>query len=234
MQNAELQARGRRHLTPRVACESLPPFDHTSIEEVRLALQFAVPIPLTQSWLLEEEPGFCPGIVRMGWRDQSLAVFAELTDADIFNHATGLNQRTWELGDVFEIFLCPANSSSYVELHVTPHNHRLQLRYPDSRAAEIAREMDRFEEYLVSHEVFRSVTWNDGNNGQWALYAEIPVANVTGASGPTDNAEWRFSFCRYEYTRGVTAPVISSTSPHSIPDFHRQHEWGVMTFKTRS
>jgi hypothetical protein len=40
--------------------------------------------------------------------------------------------------------------------------------------------------------------------------------------------EWRFSFSRYDYTRGRVAPVISSTSPHAKADFHHQQEWGIL------
>ena len=44
-------------------------------------------------------------------------VFAELTDHHIFSRATGINQRTWGLGDTFEMFLRSDGQSQYSEFH---------------------------------------------------------------------------------------------------------------------
>lgn len=214
-----------------IHCESLPVFDRTDCESVRSAFESVVPCPFQQAWLCESEDGFSPGEVRMGWRGCSLLVFAELTDLDIHNGATSLNQHTWELGDVFEIFLRSAEQQSYVELHVTPQNQRLQLHYPDARAAQSAREHGRLDDFLTRQEVFHSKTWIDAPLNRWQIYAEIPARTVCGSDQSIQGTQWRFSFGRYDYTRGVEKPVVSSTSPHAKPDFHRQHEWGVITFK---
>jgi hypothetical protein len=229
MQNTQLYRMRWPALAHDIACGPLPVFDQTELESVRRVFQSATPIPFQQAWLDETEAGFSPAVVRLGWHESSLLVFAELTDADIFNAATEINQPTWELGDVFEMFLQSVGKESYVELHVTPHNQRLQLRYPGGAAAEFAREMSRLEEFLVPDKIFNSVTWIE--NGKWHVFAEIPAVTVCGSNKSIENMQWRFSFGRYDCTRGVKEPVISSTSPHAIPDFHRQHEWGVMTFK---
>jgi hypothetical protein len=231
MQNTQLYQMHRPVLAPEVACEPLPAFNPLDLESVRSAFQSATPISFRQAWLDETEAGFAPATVRLGWHEHSLLVFAELMDADIFNAATGTNQPTWELGDVFEMFLQSVEKESYVELHVTPHNQRLQLRYPGGGAAEFAREMSRLEEFLVPDKMFDSVAWIE--NGKWHVFAEIPALTVCGSDKSIANMQWRFSFGRYDYTRGMKEPVISSTSPHALSDFHRQHEWGMMTFKNR-
>ncbi len=227
----ELYVTERPGLAPEIQCEPLPPFDRTNLESVQRAFQSAVPCSFRQAWLDQEEAGFSPGTVRMGWRENSLLVFAELTDMDIFNGATKLNQRTWELGDVFEIFLRSSKKASYVEFHVTPQNQRLQLHYPDAGIAEWARKQGRLDDVFVRHEVFYSKTWVDARRNRWWVFAEIPAGEVSGSNEPVENTQWRFSFGRYDYTRGASNPVISSTSPHARPDFHCQHEWGVLTFK---
>jgi hypothetical protein len=216
---------------PVIVCEPLPAFDSTQLEAVRCAFQSVTPCLFQQAWRDEEEAGFSPATVRTGWRENSLLVFAELADADIFNDATGMNQRTWELGDVFEMFFRAATRPSYLELHVTPGNQVLQLRYADDGSARRARETGRPEEFLISREVFHSRTWIENKARQWNVLAEIPAQAVCGSDESLENTQWHFSFGRYDYTRGIQAPVISSTSPHAQPDFHRQHEWGVMTFK---
>jgi hypothetical protein len=231
MQNVELYVTERPGLAPEIQCEPLPTFDRTNLESVQRVFQSAVPCLFRQAWLDHEEAGFSPGAVRMGWRENSLLVFAELTDMDIFNGATKLNQRTWELGDVFEIFLRSSKKTSYVEFHVTPQNQRLQLHYPDASAAERVRKQGRLDDVFVRHEVFYSKTWVDARRNRWWVFAEIPAEEVCGSNEPVENTPWRFSFGRYDYTRGASNPVISSTSPHAGPDFHCQHEWGVLSFK---
>ena len=200
---------------------------------MRSAFQSATPCLLQQAWRDDNAAGFSPAVVRTGWRGSSLLVFASLMDMDIFNDATKLNQRTWELGDVFEMFLQSASKESYVEFHVTPHNQRLQLRYNNGRAAEEARRTGSLEDVLIWGEAFYSITWIEKRRCHWYVYAEIPALAVCGSDEPIENTQWRFSFGRYEYARGIKEPILSSTSPHAKPDFQRQHEWGVLTFKNR-
>ncbi|HVU09005.1 MAG TPA: hypothetical protein VHG89_10720 [Verrucomicrobiae bacterium] len=230
MQNAESFVAVLPSWPDSIQCELLPAFDRTDHEQVRRAFQSAVVLSFQQAWLPAEEAGFFPGEVRMGWRERSLLVFAELTDLDIFHDATGANQRMWELGDVFEMFFKVAEMESYVEFQVTPHNQRLQLHYPDADAVERVRKSGRFADFLIRDEVFHSQTWIEPQLNRWQVYAEIPADAVCGSNEPMENTQWLFSFGRYDYTRGVTEPVISSTSLHAKLDFHRQHEWGVMTF----
>jgi hypothetical protein len=231
MKNAESCVTERRDLTSEIQCELLPPFERTNLESVQRAFQSAVPCLFRQAWLDQVAAGFSPGTMRMGRRENSLLVFAELTDTDIFNEATKPNQRTWELGDVIEIFLRPSENASYVEFHVTPNNQRLQLRYPNGSAAGRAQKTGRLEEFLIPGEAFYSMTWVESRKCRWHVLVEIPASAVCGSNAPVENTRWRFSFGRYDYTRGVAKPVISSTSSHALPDFHRQHEWDVLIFK---
>jgi hypothetical protein len=69
--------------------------------------------------------------------------------------------------------------------------------------------------------------------GQWHVYAEIPAILVCGAAKLPADKPWRFSFSRYDYTQGRPEPVISSSSPHAQPDFHRREEWGTLSFAPR-
>lgn len=219
---------------PAIVSRLLPPFPETDLASVRNAFRSATPCSFRQAWLDAEAPGFSPGVVRTGWRGNLLLVFAELTDADIFSDATEFNQRTWELGDAFEIFLRAAGSEAYVEFQVTPNNQRLQLRYSDANALAVARKTGSIENFLIRTDAFRSLTWIEKADCRWSVYAAIPATAVCASQETFEDAEWQFSFGRYDYTRGASEPVISSTSPHAQPDFHRLHEWGLMTFRSAS
>jgi hypothetical protein len=170
------------------------------------------------------------GYVSVGWRKNSLLVFAELADADIFTRATAHNQRMWELGDTFEIFLQPEDSGNYVEFHITPDNWRLQLCFPDTAALRRAQAANVFDGFLLPDGVFRSHVWTQPEYRRWFVYAEIPAASVSGMSESLAESRWRFSFSRYDHIRGRRAQILSSTSPHPVPDFHRREDWGTLRF----
>ena len=223
---------------PTIDCRPLPIFAAGDLAAVRAAFRDATPIPLGQAWLETTAPDFAPDTVRTGWRGDALLVFAELSDADIFTRAQQHNDRFWELGDTFELFLQPEPGPAYVEFHVTPNNLRLQLRFASPPSTRPAAAGDPFEVSLIHDAAFQSRTWLNAGAREWCVLAEIPAASVSDLKAdpggvtisPLAGAIWRFSFSRYDYTRGREQPVISSTSPHAEPRFHRPHEWGVLRF----
>jgi hypothetical protein len=212
-----------------LVCRRLPFFATDDLRTVQEAFQNATPCTFTQSWLTQGEARFAPGTVRMGWNEESLLVFAELMDEDIFTQASSPNEKLWQRGDTFEIFLRPADQSAYLELHVAPNNLRLQLRFANSLEAYESGAGRPFENLVIS-DAFTSKTWVEFRIKKWFVLAEIPAHSVCECRKPLVGSEWLFSFGRYDYTRGRSGAVISSTSAHTEPDFHRQPEWGRMTF----
>ena len=215
---------------PVIRCGQLPDFDDADLAAVRAAFALATPCAMGQEWRAELEHDFAPGQVRVGWRLDELLVFAELTDRDIFSHATGDNQRMWELGDTFEIFLRPTGQTEYFELHVTPKNHRLQLKITSFEALRRAQTAEEFAAFLLPANSFHSRTWVQPENQKWFVFAAVPARMVCDQAQLIPGTRWHFSFSRYDYRRGDAEPVISSTSPHPVANFHRQEEWGELTF----
>jgi hypothetical protein len=213
-------------------CLPLPEFDARDFKLVREIFRLVERHPLGQAWLETEEHDFAPAFVRTGWRGNLLLVFAELIDFDVYNAATALNQPAWELGDTFEIFLQPVGHSAYVEFQVTPDNHRVQLRFANVGAAEEIRKSGSMESAFIPGEAFRSRTWIQPGAKCWYVYAELNAAELRDHAGSLQGRQWRVSFSRYDYTRNRNQPVISSTSPHAEPDFHRQEEWSILCFET--
>ena len=200
------------------ACGHLPEFDSSHLESVMKAFSNATAIALGQSWVTEPEPDFLPAEVRVGRSASQVLVLATIPDWDIFTLATEPNQKTWELGDVFEIFLKPENETNYREFHVTPANIRTQLGFSTEGAA---------PEFLPDG-IFESRVWIESS--RWIVLASIPCAAVTNRTKMDSGERWRFSFCRYDAFQDGRKPVLSSTSPHPVPKFHRPVEWGVMVF----
>ena len=183
-------------------------------------------VTLNQAWLPAPQPAFRPATVRVAWDDQSLLVSAELHDADIFNPATEFNDLGFTKGDVFEIFLRPLTQSAYYEFHVSPQNQQLQLRFPDANAIRSG----KIENFFVTHRRLTSQARVDAAKQRWWVDVAIPLDLVQETGPVTPGTRWLYSFSRYDYTRGQTHPVISSSSPHAVASFHRQEEWGTVLF----
>lgn len=189
-------------------------------------------LEMGQGWLKKLQEGFRPARVRMGWAKKELRVLAEIEDADIFNPSVGMNEYAYALGDVFEIFLRPVGQESYWEFHVTPSNQLFQLNLPDASAIDKARGSRDVHQALETYKVWKPLirTKVDAMADRWWVKAVIPLSELVRGDGRRFDPDerWRFSFSRYDYTRGRKEAVISSTSPHSEPNFHGLGEWGMM------
>lgn len=180
---------------------------------------------LAQPWQQEPDARFRSGRVVVSWRREALLVAAELTDDEIFTRSTADNQLMWQLGDVFEIFLQVEGEPGYVELHVSPNNHRLHLRLPNvQRRLSPDGPVLTVEEMVVDPPRFRSSVDRTANG--WRVKAEIP-ASTFGRSQLDAGQAFRVSFCRYDAAPGREA-ILSTTSAHPVASFHRPEEWALI------
>lgn len=182
----------------------------------------AAELSLDQPWRDGRDPGFRPATVRVTWSAQSLDVIAELQDDNVFSRSTDHDQRMWELGDVFEVFLQVLGESRYVELHVTPNNTRLHLAMPGvgGRSGPGVKPLT-LEQMMVSPPAFESEVTRSRRG--WIVRASIP-ADVLGLEKFAAGMRLRASFCRYD-----AAPdggeILSTTASHPVISFHRPDEW---------
>lgn len=232
-----------RMTPPSIFCRALPAFENDNWESVSAAFHNAEIVTLHQAWNEQSEAAFLPAQVRFGWSDSTLWIFAELHDADISNSATEPNQATHLLGDVFEIFLRPTSQDTYFEMHVTPENQTMQLRWPrPHHNFKDANGDDAQGEYcsgVLKHTATRVLA----SQNRWQVLAAVDMRQISDNASSdissrnetveniwADSERWLFSISRYDYTRGHEHPVLSSSSPHREINFHRQAEWGTLTF----
>ncbi len=184
-------------------------------------------LSLGQTW--EAQPCYAPATVRLVALPDALYVRADLVDEDVCTQAGADNQRLWELGDAFEVFLEQEGGSFYFEGHVSPAGHRLQLRLTGGDHMAIRAGKANVEDFLQTPgfqaDAAKTV---DG----WAVEAIVPAVVVQG----DDNAlllpgrRWKASFCRYDAWSDGRKPVISSTSPHRVASFHLRDDWRILCF----
>ncbi len=182
----------------------------------------AAPIPLTEYRPL---PGTAAGTVRAGWRGASLHLAADLERRDPFTHSTADRQQLWRLGDCFEIFLKRLDADSYIEFHVTPAGHRLQLRFPSqrSRGEQSRSPEETIRDFLLPEPTFRAAAAVRPDRSGWTVAAEIDLAALGMAAGELAGERFAFSFCVCNFTR---KPFYqASTSRLAVLDVHLHDQW---------
>lgn len=180
--------------------------------------QLANHLALRPTLAAENESAFAPGRIFIARENDDLVIRAELSDTHVMREVFPFNFPAFQQCDAFEIFLGPADEKAYYELHVTPSNSVLQLRFDGEGEAK------SLEDQMVAEPLFNSEISLTPEG--WNVIARIPL----DALFPTTHPEWLLSFGRYEYTPGQSKPVISSTSPHDICNFHRKEEWRQIRF----
>lgn len=164
------------------------------------------------------------GHARVYWDNEFLYVEAELFDSDIFNTATFPDQRMWELGDAFEVFIHPDRArKNYFEFQVTPENLLLNLALTSA---------EKKDEGWKNRADFKSGATARVEKGTslWKPKINIPWADL--GIVPGEGKELGFAACRYNYTRGgggtLGTPECSSTAPFSAFSFHRPEEFSAL------
>lgn len=183
--------------------------------------------PLRQAWRpTGPERNFQPGWARITWERDRLCYEALFVGASPRNRARTLNERTWELGDICEVFVEVAGGPGYVELHVTPENQRLQLLWPSAA----------FERFSAGKTPLTAATISDPDWVQsavqmtetsWAISAILP-ARVLGAAELSPGLSLRTAVCRYDCGVHGEPVRLSSTAALTFPSYHRREEWHLL------
>lgn len=184
-------------------------------------------MPLGQSWLKSgPEAGFQPGWARIRWTPAALHYDAHFVRASPRNRARTLNERTWELGDICEVFVELAGGPGYVELHVTPENQRLQLLWrPGAFERFSAGEAPLTTATVADPAWVRSGVEVAGPG--WSITAALP-ARALGLTAFSPELALRTAVCRYDCGAGGEPVRLSSTAPLTFPSYHRREEWHLL------
>jgi hypothetical protein len=205
----------------------LPPYDPASPESLFNALADAPEIPFRQSWLAQPDPAFAPATVRLGWRDDQLALHAGLDDDHVFTSATSRNQPLHELGDTLEVFVGISGFPAYIEYHYAPNSTILQLHWPRN-----AREIDlpaagglsafAIEDNISRHHIRSSPRG-------WEVLASIALGPVLKIPPPLKLRDLDLNFGRYDRRDAHTPPILSATAPLPARNFHDRPNWHRVT-----
>ena len=208
-------------------------------------LEPAETLHLDQNWLSESHRSFAAGWSKVGWNDEHLVCFANFTDHDVFNDEDRFNAPAYVVGDVFEIFVKREGCPQYLEIHVSPRNQVLQLRWPrpiyeifaprprrrfrrerDPEKRK-ARQAEPLAPYLIDNPRIATAARHLADEHAWQAVAFIPFPLIDDQPVGS-GTRYRYSASRYDYTRGHHGPVISSSSPHVEANFHLASDWRAL------
>lgn len=183
---------------------------------------------LHQNWLPQLEKNFQPTQAWVKWNEQSIYIYAVLHDKDIFNPCAQLNEFSYKQGDTFEVFLRPDKADSYIEVHLTPSNIVTQLKFKKNSEIQKIRSSSDPEKLLRSHlfDTPRLETAVAIESNRWRVFLAVPFTLFGNIS--SKNSLWHFSFCRYDYAKNTSSPILSSSSEFTKLDFHRINEWNTL------
>lgn len=212
-------------------CRKVELKEDASWAAIESAFRGASACEMGQAWRDGLQPEFRGARVQVGWRGGELLVYAVLQDDDAFNTITEFNGMLFLNGDVFEMFLRPDAQDAYFEFHVSPENTLFQLRIPSAEAfRQLMSSPGLPAEWFIRAPVIRTRVQVESEQKRWKVLACIPFDRVSEKARTLPGSRWRFSFSRYDYTRGRSEPVHSSTSPHRQLNYHIQEDWGTIVF----
>ena len=189
------------------------------------------PWTMGQAWRAEPESDMHPGKVRFGWTPDALWVLATLPDDHVASRSTKHNQDMWSLGDVFEVFVARARSPLYLELHVTPNNHRLHLRWTKRNFDKVRHKEKTVADFHADPGAFQSWVRRSNTVKGWEVLVCLPASLWPDDRKFAPGQKLRASFSRYDTSPGRAKPILSSTTPHRKASYHRRHEWRTLVLK---
>jgi hypothetical protein len=222
---------GRPQPVPSISCPEIDYRSWRKWQDVGDATRQMSVVFYGQAWRAEDEVDLAPAAVALAHHQGKLIVYAELSDADIFNPIREHGAHAYPHGDVFEIFLRAEGAPNYFEHHITPGNTTLQLSFPTPTSfAENCTNDPGWSLPFATTIPVPSRVLVQPEIQTWRILAVIPLSRIAPEAVSLPD-HWRFSFCRYDHTHGREKPVLSSTTPHPVPNFHHQEKWGHLLLK---
>jgi hypothetical protein len=203
--------------------KGMPVGDWDAIESV---FSGANTLSYAEVWEDTTSPNFRGAEVKTLWEPDGVWILAELQDDDIHNSATKTNDPTWEMGDVFEIFLVTPDSERYLEFHVTPNNVHLQIVWPNFQTiSELRAKGVRAYDYMVEAPLLTSWVKVDHDSHQWTVLAKVKADAITNNGQLSTGMVLKTSFSRYDRFQDTDQIIFSSTSAHKKINYHIQGDW---------
>lgn len=170
--------------------------------------------------------------VRYAYDEKYFYVFAELTDDDIFQYSKNNNELHSESGDLLEVFLWPSENTWYWEFYGTPNRLNSAIFYP-GHGRILAKHCFIGDSGIKTASVVNGTLddWKD-KDISFTVEMAIPLSELTKHGDRfDDDSEWRILAARYNYSRYLEYPELSTHPQLSRADFHWRRGYARLHFE---
>jgi len=175
-------------------------------------------------------------VARLLWDEQYLYFLAELEDHDLYADVTAHDDMCW-MNDVFELFFKPSpKQHGYYEFEVTPLNTKLDMYLP-SRGSGGWKRWGGARQFGWQTAVTLQGKLNAADDDPtpsrgWKVEGRIPWTDFAPTGGrPQAGDVWKFTLCRFDYSRQHELPELSASAPLTQNDYHRYEDYAELLFK---
>ena len=166
------------------------------------------------------------------WDRDALYFFAELEDHDLFADITEHDGMTW-FNDVFELFFKPERDKpGYYEFQVNAAGTTMDMFLPQRGIKDFEKSV-RDGEFRFEARVKTDGTLNqrtDRDTG-WTVEGRMPWTDFLRTGGrPAVDEVWKFTLCRYDYSKEFDPAELSAVAPLQAANFHQHEDYADLKF----
>ena len=164
--------------------------------------------------------------VWFAWNQSGLYVGAALEDSFLIAKNRADEELHFESGDVFELFVKPADDSYYWEMYATPFGNKTTLFFPREREDMI------LDQFLHAHKYQALHVASSKTPQGWKAEMWVPAEQLTAlGAGWGPGAEWTLFCGRYNYNNEQLAdPELSMAPALSATNYHLTAEYAALRF----
>ena len=192
--------------------------------------RLAATYPLGQRGTSTQESGR----VQVAWDESALYLAVHFEDSDVVAEGEKDQLHHYQMGDVVELFLRPADSTWYWEKYATPHGRKTEFFFPGRGSLPLPScfAEDQRRNMRVAATVDGSLNdWHDRDRG-WTAEIAVPVedlAELGDRFGP--GSKWHLLVARYNYSRYLDHRELSSAPILPELNFHLLEGYAEIEFK---
>lgn len=172
------------------------------------------------------------GQVMFAWDDNYFYVGANLTDSDVIAEKLDDQAHHYKYGDVFELFLKPAQSNWYWELYSTPAGNKTVFFFPSRGHFGLESCFSKYTMGLITASKIDGTLndWKDKDNG-WTTEMAVPIKDLTSYGDSFgQGSNWTLLIGRYNYSYYLPAVELSMIPQLSAYSFHLTGEYAEIVF----
>jgi hypothetical protein len=169
------------------------------------------------------------GEARVCWDDKYFYLGVKFTDSDIVAEGKEDQLHHYQMGDLAELFLKPADQSWYWEMYVTPAGRKTTLFFPGRGRLGLKSCEDNPGGLRVAALCQGTLNAWEDKDASWTGEMAVPIKDLT-ARGVTFGvgSPWRILVARYNYSRYLSNKELSMTPQIGKTNYHLLEDYAIL------